>query len=105
MTFIQILSLLGVPSFIFTSIIGYLIAVIKKEQASQEALKKGVQALLRAQMIRDYNEYSSKGYAPIYAKENFENIYKNYHTLGGNGVMQELYANFIELPNDKPSKE
>ena len=105
MTFIQILSLFGIPSFIFTSIIGYLIAVIKKEQASQEALKKGVQALLRAQMIRDYNEYSAKGYAPIYAKENFENIYKNYHTLGGNGVMQELYANFIELPTDKPSKE
>ena len=104
MTLYQILCLIGVPG-IFTSVTAYFVSVVKKNQVDQEAVKKGVQALLRAQMIRDYNEYSTKGYAPIYAKENFENIYKNYHTLGGNGVMQELYANFIELPTDKPSKE
>lgn len=99
MTFYQILCLIGVPT-VCTSLLTYIAAIVKKEQKNQEALKKGVQALLRAQMIRDFNEYSAKGYAPINAKENFENIYKNYHTLGGNGVMQELYANFLELPND-----
>lgn len=100
MTTYQILCLLGVPS-ILSGIIGYFVAKVKKVANDQEMLKKGVQALLRAQMIDEYNHYSSKGYAPIYAKENFENVYNAYHQLGANGVMQELYANFIELPTSK----
>lgn len=100
MTIYQILCMVGVPTLI-TGIIGYLIRAVQRLVKDQQELKKGVQALLRAQMIDEYNHYSAKGYAPIYAKENFENVYKAYHQLGANGVMQELYANFIELPNEK----
>lgn len=103
MSIYQILCLIGVPS-IFASIMTYVAAKVKKNAIDNAELKKGVQALLRAQMIKDYNEYSAKGYSPIYAKENFENMYMSYHTLGGNGVMQELYANFLELPTE-PQKE
>lgn len=103
MTIYQILCLFGVPTII-TGIVGYFVKVVKGLIRDEQELKKGVQALLRAQMIKDYNEYSAKGYSPIYAKENFENMYLSYHTLGGNGVMQELYANFLELPTE-PQKE
>ena len=62
------------------------------------AVKKGVQALLRSQMIADYNKWSEKGYAPIYARENFENCWKRYHALGENGVMDDLHEKFLDLP-------
>lgn len=62
------------------------------------AVKKGLQALLRAQMINDYNHYSEKGYAPIYARQNFENCWVNYEALYKNGVMKDIHDKFMALP-------
>ena len=45
-----------------------------------------------------------KGYAPLHVKENFENGYKQYHTLGANGLMDKLRDEFMELPISKESK-
>lgn len=67
------------------------------------ALEKGVQALLRASMVNDWNKYSEKEFAPIYAKENFENCWLQYEALGKNGVMSEIHRNFMMLP-DKQKK-
>lgn len=63
-----------------------------------EAVELGIQAILRSQMISDYNKYSEKGFAPIYARENFENMYQKYHRLGANGVMDDLREKFLSLP-------
>ena len=46
----------------------------------------------------DYNHYQEKGYAPIYARENFENCWKRYHALGANGVMDDIHKKFLALP-------
>lgn len=64
-----------------------------------------LQALLRAQLISDYNRYKEQGWAPIYAKENFENCYQRYHNLGQNGVMDGIRSEFLELPTHKPAEE
>jgi len=65
-----------------------------------ELLKLGLQAMLRSELVHDYNKWSEKGYAPIYARENFENNYKRYHSLGANGVMDDLRAKFLLLPTE-----
>lgn len=104
MTVYQILCLIGVPS-IFTSIIGYLIGKLKNSRKKYDALEKGVQALLRAQMISDYNKWSEKGYAPIYAKENFENCWVQYENLGKNGVMGGVHERFMALPETPPTEK
>lgn len=69
-----------------------------KTKSEQEAIKAGLQALLRAQMIADYERYSEKGFAPIYAKDNFENCYKQYEKLGKNGVIEDIHVKFLALP-------
>ena len=63
-----------------------------------QALQKGVHALLRAQMITYYNHYRAKGYAPLYARESFENCWLQYEKLGKNGVMKDIRAKFLALP-------
>lgn len=68
------------------------------------ALAKGVQALLRAQLINDYNQWHEKDYAPIYARENFENCYQRYHRLGKNGVMDDIHEKFMQLPTEPPNE-
>ena len=65
----------------------------------------GVKALLRAQMINDYNNWMERGWAPIYARQNFENCWEQYHALKGpNGVMDDLHIKFLALPTE-PKEE
>ena len=103
LTLPQILSIIGVPSFV--SIAAWILKKVKKNESENEAVKAGVQALLRSQMINDYNRWSEKGYAPIYARENFENCWQQYHNLGANGVMDDIHKKFIELPTQPPKKD
>ena len=70
-----------------------------KEDSSKT--KAGLQALLRSELIAMFNKWSDKGYAPIYARENFENCYQRYHELGANGVMDDIYHKFYDLPTDE----
>ena len=96
MNIFQIMSLLGVPSFF--SIIAYFIKKFKQYQTEMDAIKAGMQAMLRAQMVADYNLWHNKGYAPLYAKDNFENVWKKYDALGENGVMSSIHDEFMALP-------
>ena len=99
LTLYQILSIIGFPS-IFT-ILGYVYKRIKQNDEETKSVKLGIQALLRSEMIDTYNKWSDKGYAPIYARDNFENCYKQYHKLGANGVMQDIHDKFMDLPTEK----
>ncbi|MDD6430794.1 MAG: hypothetical protein PUF96_06305 [Ruminococcus sp.] len=74
---------------------------MKEQEMRQKALEFGVQALLRDRMLHCYNKYIDAGFAPIYAKENYENMYRQYHELGGNGVMTHLHEEFMALPTDE----
>ena len=97
MTLYQILSLTFGSGLLIT----ILTAVWKKIKANEkktESVQLGVQALLRDRLYSTYMRYSEKGYAPIYARENFENMYNQYHILGANGVMDDVYRKFMALP-------
>jgi hypothetical protein len=74
---------------------------LNETKRKDDAIELGIQALLRAQMIADYNHYNDKGTAPIYARENFENVYQQYKNLGGNGVMTDIHSKFMALPTPK----
>lgn len=101
MTLYEILCHFGIPSLI----VGSLVGVLKLVFNQIKAIKLGVQALLRAQMIADYNKYSDLGYAPIYARQNFENCWAQYHSLGANGVMDDIHQKFLQLPTEPRDKE
>ena len=97
MTVYQWLCLFSVPS-ILLAIFTHLFTQIR-------AVKRGLQALLRAQLINDYNKWHDKGYAPIYARQNFENCWRQYHALGANGVMDNIHELFFDLPTEPPEAE
>ena len=84
---------------------GYVIKRFKANEQKTEAVCLGVQALLRDRLLTSYNKYSEKGYAPIFAKENFENMWKQYHNLGVNGVMDDIHVKFMALPDKEENNE
>ena len=103
MTIYQWLCLLGIPTLLGT-IVGVVVGAFRNQQKQIKAVRLGVQALLWAQMIDDYNKWSERGYAPIYARQNFENCWAQYHSLGANGVMDDIHVKFLALPTEKPEK-
>lgn len=78
-----------------------LLARMKKNEQRQKALEIGVQALLLAEMIEQYEKYKSRGAAPFYARDNYENMWVQYEFLGANGVMFDIHNKFMNLPVDE----
>ena len=102
------MEILSILSFVFGS--GSLVTVwryfnkkAKDEKNENKAIRLGVQALLRDRLLQEYNKWIDKNYAPIYAKENFENLWIQYHNLGVNGVMDEIHKTFMDLPTERRS--
>lgn len=91
----------GILSGAFAVLWRYVKARLEANEKKTEAVCLGVQALLRDRLIEKYDKYHEKGYAPIYARENFENMWTQYHNLGVNGVMDGLRKKFMELPTEK----
>ena len=82
-----------------TAYLGTMYRIKKKDN---DALKAGVQALLRDRIIQSYNHYTEKGWMPIYAKESIDACYKSYEALGDNGVIDNLMQQINELQNYPP---
>ena len=87
------------------SCFGALTIWIKKKFKRSEAVEKGVQALLRNEIIKEYNHWLEKEYCPIYAKDNIKIMYTQYHGLGQNGVIDKVYEEILDLPTEKPKEK
>lgn len=87
-------------------VIGILIATLwnkfKKQKKEQDAIKLGLQSLLRGEITKSYYHYKEKGWIPVYALESVEANYKNYEELGANGVIDTIYKELMTLPHTKP---
>ena len=95
----QILCLLGVGSLNVT-LLGFLLAKIKKYARETNAVKLGLQAILRDRLIQLYRTCNKLEYANITDRENFQNMYNQYHNLGANGVMDDIKEKFFDLPTE-----
>lgn len=78
--------------------LGYLFKKIKKVQKKEQSIERGVQALLRNELIRRYREHETKGEITIIDKENMEHLFNEYKNLGGNGTIAKMYEEMLNLP-------
>lgn len=74
---------------------------VKQNKQDNEAMRAGMKALLRAEIISTYNHYENAGYMPIYARENLHDLHKQYTALGGNGAINDL----MEIASEWPTKK
>ena len=78
---------------------------IKIDDQKSDALMNGVQALLRREIIAEYNHYTEKGHIPIYGIENVLDMYNASKELGGNGMATKLVEALKQLPTEPPEGE
>ncbi|WP_196595697.1 hypothetical protein [Pectinatus frisingensis] len=88
---------------ILTAVASSVITFIITRYKMDLALRKGVQALLRDRMQQCYETFKIKDGCTIPEKENFANMYTQYHALGKNGVMTNIYNAVLKMPD--PEKD
>ena len=98
-------------SLIVTALFNGIINFPKKKKAQENkqsddirVVQRGIQVLLKNDLKVRYDYWMEAGYAPEDAKDDLENEYQVYHSLGKNGVMDIRRANFLKLPTE-PSKK
>ena len=77
--------------------LGGLGILIKKQFKRQDAVEKGIQALLRDRIVFSYYKYSERGNISLHGLEAMESMYTEYHNLGGNGAVTKLMKDVRKL--------
>lgn len=90
---------------LITTVMGFVIKKLNRKINEQEAIKMGVQALLRDRILQAYNHHMERGFCPIYARENIQQLSEQYHNLGGNGVVNDLLEKLKDLPTERPKED
>ena len=93
MSVYQWLCVLGIPGMFVTMVTG-LISIIRQIRVMKSAMK----ASLRVRLVQGYKHGIRQGWADMEDRKNMENIYGQYHVLGGNGDMRDLRKTFRHLP-------
>ena len=87
-------------------IVGILLAALwqkfHKHKQEQDAIKLGLQSLLRGEITKAYYKYMAQGWIPIYALQSLQVIHTNYEALGENNVIDGLWGELMKLPHTKP---
>lgn len=78
---------------------------IAKENEVRNASAEGMMLLLRLKLIEYHSEFVEKGEIPSYAYENFEDMYRTYHKLGGNGMVTKMKEEIEELHFKRKTEE
>ena len=93
MTIYQWMCVLGIPSML-----AGLVTFIKLQVRQNKAIKLAVKAMLQDRLLQGYKYYLEKGWADLDDRKNLENVWVQYHALGGNGDMNDLRYTFRHLP-------
>lgn len=90
---------------LITTAMGFVLKRLNVKINQQESIKLGVQALLRDRIIEKYDKAIDDGYCPIHIRESLIEMAKQYHNLGGNGVVSTLIEKIQYLPTTPPEHE
>lgn len=91
-------ALFGVIAAGMGALFRWLVRRFHENDRRQDAMEKGIQALLRDRLVQAYYHYSERGWITLHGLEAVEKMYMEYHNLGGNGAVTKLIEDLRELP-------
>lgn len=81
-------------------IVGYLWNSLKGRKRDWDAMRKGILAILRNNLILIHNEAVSKGSISFTQAENAKDMFQAYTELGGNGIIPDMMKEIQRLPKE-----
>ncbi len=70
----------------------------RRVQTEGEAIRRGLMALLRSHIMELWERCVERGYVHIHTMEIVQDMYDQYHDLGGNGTVTKLVEDLKKLP-------
>lgn len=93
--------ILSVTSGVLLSLVKNLMDENKKlkheREEKEKAMQDGMMVLLKIQLIEYHSKYMGSGDIPSYVYDNFDEMYKVYETLGGNGMVKHMKESIDKL--------
>lgn len=80
------------------AVAGVLGMLLKNAKRRNTALEKGVQCLLRAELMRLHETYTNARNCSVYERESYLKMYNAYHELGGNDIVTRMKGEIMDLP-------
>jgi len=75
---------------------------LEQQQAKEtEAIKAGMQSLLRRQILEDCKRVSADGYCGATMRDTIGAMFEAYQALGGNGTVKDAYEEIRTLPMNR----
>ncbi|MGE4549629.1 MAG: hypothetical protein AB7C89_08790 [Intestinibacillus sp.] len=90
-------ALFGVMAIGIGTLFRWLIGRFKDNDRRQDAMEKGIQALLRDRIVQAYYHYAERGWITLHGLEAIDKMYTEYHNLGGNGTVTKLWLDLHKL--------
>lgn len=69
----------------------------KTSEKRQQALENGMVAMLRDRIVQAYYHYHARNTVTLHGLENIKGMYAAYKTLGGNGIVDKLVEDLLEM--------
>ena len=92
---------LSVTSGVLLTLVKNLLDENKKlkleREEKEKAVQDGMMILLKIQLIEYHDKYMRSGDIPSYVYDNFDEMYKVYATLGGNGMVKHMKESIDKL--------
>lgn len=98
------LTLFAVPSLLFLFYQMIITIISKRHERNKiedQSERTGIQALLMIQLEDKHDFYIERGWASFREKNIYDKLYKSYHNLGENGVMDAAYREVMNLPTQQ----
>ena len=93
-------------AMIASTLLGYVSSKYRQLKIENEAIRDGLQAMLRDKLLGSCEYYiSEKGWCTPRSAENLHEMYKAYKNLGGNGMITDVFSEFQKLPHFPPKKD
>ncbi len=70
----------------------------RRYQTDNEALKAAVRSMVRDRLIQAYRYHTKHEHVPFLERESLMNMHTQYKALGGNGAIDNLMEELLELP-------
>lgn len=86
-----------IAPLMLASLWAWTINALNRQKQEMGALKCGVRTTLRSRLVDLHAKYVVTGAGcPQWVKDEAEDVYLSYHTLGGNGVGTQLYTEILQ---------
>lgn len=82
---------------ILTGLMSYIVWLLKEQKRDRSAQEQGIMLLLRVQLIDAHDKYMKEGSIPSFAYQNYQDMYKAYHELGGNSMVDKMNEEVKQL--------